>query len=46
MFTLLIMSIICCIGKATVDITIDTQMIILAICVASDLNILSQILKA
>lgn len=46
MLTLLIMSIICCLSKVTVDITIDTQMIILAICIASDLNILGKILEA
>lgn len=46
MLTLLIMSIICCLSKVTVDISMDSQMIILAICIASDLNILGKILKA
>ena len=45
MLTLLIMAIILSFSKVPIDITVDSQMIICAICIASDLNILSQILR-
>ncbi len=45
MITLLFMAIILSFSKMPIDITLDSQMIIFAIGVSSDLNILSRMIE-
>lgn len=45
MLTILFMSIILSFSNVPIDITLDSQMIILAIGISSDLNILSRMIE-
>lgn len=45
MLTALVMLILLSFSKMPIDITLDSQMIIFAICVSSDLNILSRMIE-